>query len=400
MRSLVDGRVDRLAIFDDGHSRVRELEAALSRAGLEVSVLPRLLHDTPICPPPDVVVVPGAPGQPIVHALDEHPVLRWSEVVVAPWPALVDGPRVPLRIDSLLKAVREALARRVAALAELASGRRAVFMLEPVGPVLPMIAAARTLGTTLVIEAEDARARLGFAHGRFVGGRASDGAGLRTVRGLDALAVALRLHDAEVLVVADEEDEPLGTPIEDALRAALSARPTLAPGRARPRRLPRVLAIPERLEEPDEVLAHAETGPFPALRARASEGRATASVAQARTRPYPAVAQREAAVLLDATRLWHAPLARAASPAPRLEVEAEAPLEVEAEPSIESEPSLEVEVIVDAPVSPGGDRTDVVPLASDAPASSPGRPPRGLLASLALVAAAALVVAAVVLLVP
>jgi hypothetical protein len=319
MRSLVEGRTDRLAVVDGPGARMLELRALLERASLEVRVLPRALAGARPCPPPDVVLVPGTAAPPLLRALAAHPVLRWAEVVVAPWEALDDGLHQPLRTDTLLKVLREALARRAAAFAEIASGRRAVVPLAPVGPLPLVLAASRSLGTTLVFEAAEARARLSFAHGRFVGGRATDGALLRTVRGTEALSVALRLREAEVFVVQDEEDEPLGTPITEAVSEALAIQPTIAVDEApcswRTARAPITLAIPERLP-PSDDLAHEETGPFPALPGASP------------TKRYPAVAKREAAVLLDATRLWHRPIARDVHEAPHPATPRETPIEV------------------------------------------------------------------------
>ena len=296
MRALVDPRPDRLALVPDRHPRFGELEALLARTSLEISRLPTALDRARVVPPPDVIVVPAPRAPEVLPALAEHPVLRWSLTVVTPWAALEDPHDDSLRIDPLLRCVHEGLASRRASCAELAFGKRALFAMPPVGPVPLLLAAARSTGTTIVLEERGARARLTFAHGRFQGGRATDAAQLTTVHGLDALAFAIRLEDAEIMVVRDEEDEPSGPLAEEAVAIAVVRAPRLEVHRPllrAPSRAPIALAIPEPLE-PD--FAHEETVPLahePAV-----------------TRRYPAVARREADEVRAVTRLWHRPIAR------------------------------------------------------------------------------------------
>ncbi|GAB4197154.1 MAG: hypothetical protein OHK0013_05020 [Sandaracinaceae bacterium] len=47
MRSLVEGRTDRLAVVDGPGARMAELRAQLDRTSLEVSVLPRAIAVAP-----------------------------------------------------------------------------------------------------------------------------------------------------------------------------------------------------------------------------------------------------------------------------------------------------------------------------------------------------------------
>ncbi len=385
MRSLVESRTDRLALVSDPHPRFGELQALLARAALEVTVFPRLLADARVCPPPDVILVPASRAPRVLPELAAHPVLRWSLTIVVPWDALDDGTGDPLRVDALLRRVRAGLAERRAACALLAEGRRAVSPITPLGPLPILFAAARTTGTTLILEEAGARARLSFAHGRYVGGRATDAAQLLTVTGIEALAFALRLEDAEVIVVRDEEDEPLGEPIEDAVRLALSSAPRIEvfrPALRAPVGAPITLEIPERLARDG---AADETGPFRALEA-SPKGTVV-------TRRYPAIVRREAGELRDVTRLWHRPIARevragSAASAPESDAAVEA-LE-------DGAPEIEILIEAEEPVFElsrhRGDPTFLVqqPSLAPRPATLPSRASRGaLLAGLALPTVAA-----------
>jgi len=380
MRSLVEGRTDRLALVSDSHPRFAELQALLARAALEVSVFPRLLVDARVCPPPDVIIVPASRAPRVLPELAAHPVLRWSLTIVVPWAALDDGTGDPLRVDALLRLVRAGLAERRAACALPAGGRRAVSPIAPLGPLPILFAAARTTGTTLILEEAGARARLSFAHGRYVGGRATDAAQLRTVSGIEALAFALRLEDAEVIVVRDEEDEPLGEPIEDAIGLALASAPRIEvfrPALRAPVGAPITLEIPERLARDG---AADETGPF-----RAVEGPPKGTSV---TRRYPAIVRRESGELRDVTRLWHRPIARElrGAAAPSTPGSDEPSLALEGDAS-------EIEIVIEAeePVFElSQHRGDPTFLVSQPPVPGASRARRGaLLAGLALPTVAA-----------
>jgi hypothetical protein len=238
MRSLAEVRKHRVVVVGGGHPREGELRRLLEHADFEVIAFHRrgseqelslsdAMLDAEMSPPPDAIVLAAGSVITTLRALEQHPVLRWVDPIVAPWSALDEGASTPLRIAQLLVHLQASEQDRLRVARELANARRAVFQLAPLGPLPLMLAAARTKGTTLVFESGVGRARISLAHGRFVGGRATDAAQLRTVRGIEALAVALRIPEAEVLVVNDEEDEPIGERIEDALHAAIGMEPTI-----------------------------------------------------------------------------------------------------------------------------------------------------------------------------